>query len=503
MKKCFAAACAVLLITAFCGCATRALVPVCILHTNDVHGHIAVERVEGWRKRLGGAAVLAGCVRGVREENRRAGIPTLLLDGGDIFVGTPEGSVSGGRAVTEVMNAVGYDAMAVGNHEFDMGIPTLEALAASARFPFLGANILNSATMRPPPFLTPYLVKECGALKTGIIGIITDSTPEIVMPGRTEKVVFTKPERALQSCMVDLAGQGARFIVVLSHCGLEEDRRIAASVKGIGVIVGSHDHTLLTTPVRVRRTGTLILQAGGSGLYLGKLDARVDPADGRVRRYRYTVIPLEVGRCSPDPAVGAIVKGWTARTVEQFDRAVGAARTDLPIGEDGESALGDVIADSMCAGTGAAIAFHNSYGIRNPILKGTITYRDIYKVMPFENTLYTMTLNGAQIRKILEASLAGQILHVAGVRVEYASRAPAGKRILAVTAAGKALDAAASYRVVTNSFLAQGGDGFTVFCEGREVRNSGVLDRDAMADYIRAHSPLSAEGFAPQRIVPR
>ncbi len=130
------------------GCAVTPRAPLrqlCILHTNDVHGHITEERVEGWRKPSGGAATLASCVREIREENRAAGIPTLLLDAGDIFLGTPEGNVSKGIAVVETMNAAGYDAMAIGNHEFDFGVGVVEALAAAARFPILGANVRVSS----------------------------------------------------------------------------------------------------------------------------------------------------------------------------------------------------------------------------------------------------------------------------------------------------------------------------------------------------------------------
>lgn len=502
MKKCLFIY-ALLCILAAAGCEKGELVPLCILHTNDVHGHIVPERVEGWSRRMGGAAVLAGCVAESRARNRALGIPTLLLDAGDIFVGTPEGCVSKGVAVVEIMNHVGYDAMAVGNHEFDMGVDVLENLARAARFPILAANATNSADGSIPPYFTPYLVKECGALTVGIVGIITEATPEIVMPGRTEKIIFKNPEQVLRDRLAELEAKGADFIIVLSHCGAEEDRRLASRVRGIGVIVGGHGHELMRNPVRIRSTGTLILQAGGSGQYLGMLAAQVDPRSHRVEKYRYEITALEVGKCAPDPAVGAIVKKWTAKVGEQFDGTVGRADSDFPIGEDGESALGDLIADSMCAATGADIAFTNSYGIRNPLLRGPVSYRDIYMTMPFDNTLYTMTLTGGQVREILEQSLAEQILHVAGLRLEYRRSAPKGKKIVSVTCGSEPLDEGRSYKVVTNSFLSQGGDGFKTFLKGRGLANTGVLDRDAMGDYIKARSPISAAGFTPERIIPR
>ncbi|MCX6354843.1 MAG: bifunctional UDP-sugar hydrolase/5'-nucleotidase [Candidatus Aureabacteria bacterium] len=503
MKNYLKIALGLLLALALSGCSPEELSPLCIVHTNDVHGHISPERVEGWSKKLGGAAVLAGCVSDLRERNSRQGVPMLLLDAGDIFLGTPEGSVSQGKAVVEVMNAVGYDAMDIGNHEFDMGVDVIESLAREARFPILGANVVNSTTGLTPDFLHRYLVKECGDLRVGIVGLITQETPEIVMPGRTERILFRDSEKVLRSCMAELAQEGVDFIIVVSHCGLEADKKLASSVRGIGVIVGGHEHELLKRPVRIGSTGTLILQAGSSGQYLGVLSAQVDPRTGSVRKYSYEVLPLEEGRCKADPAVADIVKKWAAKTGEQFDRKVGTSLSDFPLVVDGESALGDMIADSMRAASGADIAFHNSYGIRNSLLKGAVTVRDVYKIMPFDNTLYTMTLTGKQIRKILEQSLAGEILNISGLRIEYRRSAPEGRRIISIMQDGKNIDDAKSYRVVTNSFLAKGGDNFTTFCEGREVVNSGVIDLNAMSDYMRSHSPLSAEAFRLDRLIPR
>ena len=486
-----------------CGCASPALRPLCILHTNDVHGHLMPERVEGWKRPLGGAAVLAGCVRGIRAHNDAAGVPTLLLDAGDIFLGTPEGNLSKGLAATDVMNAVGYDAMAVGNHEFDLGIDVAAALVRSARFPVLGANVRIPPAAAPPPPLRPYAVVERGGLKVGIIGVITETTPAIVMPGRTGKIVFEKPEEIVRACMAELRAEGVDLVVLLSHCGSEEDRRIAEVVEGIGIVVGGHGHELLKRPIPVRRTGTIIVQAGGMGQYLGRVDCRVD-ARGRVARWRYVLIRLEEGRCPPDPAVAAIVKKWGAAVGGKFDTVVAESRSDFAGCDTGEGALGDLIADSVLAATGADMAFMNSFGIRGQILKGDVTLRDIYTVMPFDNTLYTMTLTGEQIRRIVEQglTLANGILQVSGLRVEYSPSAPPGARVRSLACGGRGLDPRGSYKVATNSFLAKGGDSYATFLEGRDVKDTGILDRDALAEHLSARSPLSSEGFVPTRLIP-
>lgn len=484
-------------------CERDGSLPLCILHTNDVHGHIAPERVEGWRERSGGAAVLAGCVSVIRAENRERRIPTLLLDAGDIFLGTPEGNVSRGQAMTEVMNAAGYDAMAVGNHEFDLGLDVLEKLAASARFPFLGANAVSSATGRQPAFLKPYLIKECGALRVGIIGFITEETPVIVMPGRTEKILFKDPREVIRSCMAELKGQGVDFVILLSHCSLAEDRKLASEIGGIGVVIGGHSHDMVRRPERIHSTGTLICQAGASGQYLGRLMAEVDPARGSIGRYRYELVPLKEGRCPPDPETKSIVERWRATTGEKFDEVAGSSLSDFTSSDTGESALGDLIADSMRAATGADVALLNSFGIRTPLLKGPISMRNIYTMMPFDNTLYTMKLTGGQIRAILEQGLSLRlgIIQISGLRVEYDPKAPADRRVVRVLCGGRELGAQTEYTVVTNSYLAKGGDSYSTFLQGADVSNTGIIDRDALADYIRAHSPISCEGFTPSRLV--
>jgi 2',3'-cyclic-nucleotide 2'-phosphodiesterase (5'-nucleotidase family) len=488
-----------------CSCASGERHPLCILHTNDLHGHIAPERVSGWKSRLGGAAVLAGCVREIRAGNRAAGIPTLLLDAGDIFMGTPEGNISGGRAVTEVMNAAGYDAMTIGNHEFDYGVPTLEELARSAAFPFLGANVYITPGRSPPEFLKPSLLFECGPLTVGVIGVITPTTPSIVMPGRIETIGFSDPAAAVRAQIAELDAKGANLIVVLSHCGIEELTKLARDVPGIGVIISGHDHALLKRPIRVGPAGTIIVQAGDSGRYLGRLDLMVDLSGRRPASYHDELIALTEGRCPPEPSVAAIVQRWRNQVGRKFEEVVGSSLADITAGDDAESQIGDMITDSMRAATGAEIAFHNSYGIRSPLPKGTITYRDIYTIMPFDNMLYSMTLTGAEIRSILEQSLALRdgLLQVSGLTVRYDPAATPGRRVISVMAGAAALDAHRRYTVVTNSYLAAGGDNYVLFREARDVTSTGILDRDTLSAYIRARSPLSPEKFRPSRMIPR
>ncbi|MDD5555865.1 MAG: bifunctional UDP-sugar hydrolase/5'-nucleotidase [bacterium] len=490
-------------LVALSGCATRGPA-LCVLHTNDLHGHIAPARVPGWRERRGGAAVLAGCAREIRAENERAGVPTLLLDAGDIFMGAPEGTMSRGRAVVETMNAAGYDAMAVGNHEFDHGVGVLEDLAAAAAFPILGANV-RGPDGGVPPFLAPHVVVRFDDISVGLAGVITAQTPAIVMPGRVGAIEFGDPAEAARRAVAELEREGVSFIILISHCGVSEDVRIAREVDGIGLIVGGHSHDLLERPLRAGRAGTLIVQAGDSGRHLGRLDLRIDPRRRRARRHRYGLIPITEDRCPPDPEAAAVVEKWRARAREEFGEAVGVSLDDFEGGGETESELGNMIADGMRETARAEIAFHNAYGIRNPLLAGPVTVADIYAIMPFDNTIHTMRLQGRQVRRVLEQSLGLRdgLLQVSGLTVVYDPGAPAGGRVRSAECGGGPLDDNRLYTVATNSYLAAGGDNFTVFAEGLDPVDTGILDRDSFAAYIRSRSPVGPSAGGPARLIPR
>lgn len=471
------------------GCGKEGSIRLCVLHTNDIHGHIAPERVEGWKEPSGGAAVLAGCVRELRRERGSAGIPVLLLDAGDIFMGTPEGHVSRGAAVIEVMNAAGYDALTIGNHEFDRGVETLEHLAASASFPFLCANIDGE----PPPFLGPFIIREFEGVRVGIIGILTPETPSIVMPGKTGSIRFTEPAPAVARCRDALRERGADVIIVLSHQGLGADMELAGEVEGIDAIIGGHTHTLLESPVQHPVTGTLVCQAGSSGRYLGVLDMEIAAGNRQVIHSDYEIIPLSEGRCPPDAEVQKIVSSWRARAGEQFDEVVGRSSVTLVGSDTGACRLGTMIAESMRAATDARIAFHNSFGIRAPLHRGEITCRDVYTIMPFDNTLYTMELSGEQLIQIVEQSLELDMgtLHYSGLEITHDPEAPRGKRVESAYCGGEAVEPKQYYTVATNSYLAQGGDYYREFTRGRNVRNTGIVDRNAFSGYLREHSPIA------------
>ena len=278
----------ILLIVSGCG-GTEATRDITIVYTNDLHGHILPEQIRDWSNKTGGYAVFASWLKTVREENKEKNIPTLLLDAGDIFTGTVEGSITRGKAIVRLMNQVNYDAMTLGNHELDYGFYNLQQLAKAADFPFLGANVHRKNTNQLLAFTRPYLIKKYDGLTAGIIGVTTAEVPSITLARNVGQVIFLDPISTVQAYQKLLRQEGVDLLIVLSHLGLEEDKKLARAVPEIDLIIGGHSHDLLVKPIRIGERDTLICQAGSYGRFAGRLDLQVNPDRDKIADYRATI----------------------------------------------------------------------------------------------------------------------------------------------------------------------------------------------------------------------
>lgn len=466
-------------------------VQVTILHLNDFHGHLLpfMDKAVSATTPVGGAAYLAAAIEREKAKNPDG---TLLLSAGDMFQGTPVSNVFHGEPVIRVMNQLGFDAMALGNHEFDWGLDVLERLRSMASFPFLSANITEQAGGELKG-VAPYVLLTRKGLKIAVVGATTPGTPFATKPGNVAGLVFSEPQTSLPPIIEEARKRGAKLVVVLSHLGLDADEELARNVGGIDVIVGGHTHTVVTDPVKVGRT--VITQAGSYGSYLGVLNLAVDPETGKA-----TSSPSKNELQAIIAAPGAPMDEKTTRIVDEyndqikteFGKAAGESSVDLERHAASESNLGDLIADSMREATGAEIAFQNGGGIRADVPKGKITLNQVYTLLPFDNDLVTMDLTGSQVLSLLEKSVATEerILQVSGLSVEYDMTKPPGHRVKAVLVSGRPLEPDRGYRVVTNDFLAAGGDRFQVFGEGKNPVYGDSL-RDAFLIYLQKHSPVS------------
>lgn len=466
-----------------------------ILHMNDFHGYAEPYLPPGSDEPLGGIAFLAGEVRRLRSEK-----DTLMLAAGDMIRGSGWSDPSRGRAVIELMNTMKFDAMVVGNHEFDFGQTELRQRIGKAEFPVLGANVQGM------PELRPYVLKDVDGIRVAIIGVVTEDVAVATHPRNTAGLKFGPPADALRRYIKELKGK-TDIIIVLSHCGYAMDRFLAQKVKGIDVIVGGHSHTKLKKPVRVKRT--IIVQAWEHAKALGVLDLTV--RDGKIIRYKGHLEEIKPDAGRDDKTASKIVEEYREKGYEADEEAIGEATVDLETENvrTRETNLGDLIADIMKQVSGADAAITNGGGIRASIRKGKILKKDIYSVLPFDSYIVAIRLSGRLIREALEHGVSavgqeeGRFPQVSGLAFTYSVSAPPGSRIREVFINCEVLDPDKDYIVATNDFMAAGGDGYKTFSRavttsddeeagGKIVYNdSGSWLKDVVVDYIKKHREIS------------
>ena len=450
---------------------------ITILHLNDFHSrHEAVDNraltcgEPAEASCFGGSARLAAMIQAQRMAAEADGRAVLLLDGGDQFQGSLFYTAHHGMAELAVQHAVGTDAMAVGNHEFDNGPATLARYVEAARFPVLSANIDASAEPGLAGLLRPFAVFERAGLQVGVVGLTTGQTATSSSPG--PNVRFLDPAPALARAAAGARAEGARLVIALSHLGVLADRGLDAP--GVAVIVGGHSHSLLSNVEAgavaphpwVSASGALVVQAGAYGRYLGRLDLDVGAA-GTVLAYGGEC--RHVGLDLPeDPAVAAIVAGFAATLDAVRRQYVATLPAELGVGacRVAQCALGGMVAGAMLrAAHGADVALMNAGGLRTGLRAGPVTLGDVMDALPFGNTLATLSLTGADLRA---AILHGLSLAGRGGFAQWAGMRLDGVAIEVRAADGHwtPLDPARRYLVATNNFLRSGGDGYTMLRDG-------------------------------------
>ena len=504
-----------------CRAAAQTPFTLTIIHTNDVHDRVdpvtAFNNTCGAKDRAkkrcyGGYARLMTLIHGLRASSTNP----LVLSGGDQFQGSLFYRTYKGRLAAQAMNLIGYDATAIGNHEFDDGPGVLARFIKSARFPVVATNIDAAREPALRGLIRPFVVLRLGGRKIGIVGYTTEETPALSKAGK--RVRFARAETALTAAIAKLKAMGVDKIVAVSHAGFRRDTRVAAKVEGIDVIVGGHSNTLLSNtargaagpyPVVVKSpTGkpVLVVQAFAFSRYVGKLEVRFD-AKGVPVTWRGDLVP--VGFAVPKhPKMEALIKAMRGPVDALRKKVVGQLATGFdgstPTCRSRECTMGNMVADALVWKTraqGTQIAFINGGGVRASMARGPASMGAILVVLPFQNALATLKLKGRDIRAAPEhgvsqaKDLAGRFPQVSGLRFVWDPARPRGKRIVSVEIrAGQGwapLEDDVIYKVATIDYLRGGGDGYTVFKEKAiEPYDGGVNLEDAVAEYIAAHSPL-------------
>ncbi len=411
---------------------------VLIFHTNDLHSALRPDGKDG-----GGLARIAGAVEAAR--SRR--LDVLYLDAGDGVTGAPVSTLFQGRPVFHVLSVAGLDAMALGNHEFDHGWRRISDYRRLAVFPLLSANVRGPGGALLAD--APYVVLDADGVRVGVIGLTTDETPKLTARGLTEGVVFEPPAQALRRVLPEVRAR-SDIVVVLSHLGYEADRALASAVPGADLIVGGHSHTVLPEPVRVGNT--LIVQAGSRGRFLGRLELLVDLRRGRILRAREKLIPVTADL--PVSAAAAVaVRDWEDRVRARVDVTIGRAAAPRD-----PAALKEAVERIYREALGTDLAFQNPGGIRAELGAGPITIRAIWKVLPFDNTLVTLRVRGADLPDELRARV-------------------------------RDLDPARVYTVATNSYVAAHlEEYFPAGVEGS--KETGLPMRDVVIEAVRRRGDL-------------
>lgn len=508
-----------------------------VMHTNDHHGRF-------WQNSDGeyGMAARKTVVDQIRRDVAQAGGHSLLIDGGDVNTGVPESDLQDAVPDFKGMNLLGYQAMAVGNHEFDKPLGVLKMQRDLAQFPMLSANIYEGSER----MFAPYKVFDLGGLKVGVMGLTTEDTIRMAHPDNVGKLEFRSVIAEATKVVPELRRQ-VDVVIAATHMGHFEngqhgsnttgDVEMARAVSGIDLVVGGHtqnpacmkaenvlDRAYVpgTACQPDRQNGAWIVQAHEWGKYVGRAD--FEYLNGEFKLVRYALIPINLKK----PVKGADGKttlvNYTEAIAEDRDmlallspyQKFGQDKLTVQIGSsdsrlEGDRAtvrarptnLGVLIGQAMMARTKADLAVLNSGGVRDSIPAGAITYKDVLKVQPFGNTVCTADLTGSELMQYLNAVAkmtagSGGFPQFAGVELELVGGAVANARLN-----GKPLDLAKTYRLAVNNFQAAGGDGYPKLTGHPSFVNTGFVDADVLLNFIAARSPLRMADFDPGTSVTR
>lgn len=504
-----------------------------ILWSNDVHG--GIDRAKAtfmnpeFPPQLGGgasAATLIKHVRSLKGPNR----DTLLFDIGDFFQGRPVGTVTNGRAVMDYMNAIGYDAMTIGNHEFDISPADLIETLRMAQFPIVSSNVVYTDTGEFPDYLRPYTIIERLGVKIGIVGMTTTDTEKMSFPENIRGIYFLSEKEELTKWVNHVRRvERVDIVIVLGHAGLPYDveetyltrydnqgnplfaertavwgydaQEIAREVPGIDIFLGGHMHRGVPKPWIDPVTHTMVIQGYAYGSNLGWITLKIDPMTKTVSGYESpairegSMITLFEDQFIPDEEISEIIEAQVAIAERGMDEIVGSAglylsRTNV----DAQSLMGNTVVDAMRADVNADFAFLNLGGIRADIAAGPVTYRSVFDVMPFDNMVVSFRCTGEFLRRIIETRVAGgrHGLVVSGVNVVYSKKLPDMERVTTLRIGGQPWDPNRIYTVATTDFLMQGNAGLTLLTSvpAEDITYHQINLRDSIVRYFRNNSPV-------------
>ena len=510
---------------------------ITVLHTNDHHGRF-------WKNSDGeyGMAARKTLIDGIRADVAAKGGYSLLLDGGDVNTGVPESDLQDAVPDFKGMNLIGYDAMAVGNHEFDKPLSVLKMQRDLAQIPMLSANIYEGGERK----FVPYKIFNLGGVRVGVMGLTTEDTYKMVHPDNVKNIEFRSVIAEAAKVVPELRAK-ADVVIAATHMGHYEDGKhgtqapgdvqMARAVKGIDLVVGGHTQNPACMKAENvldrayvpgteckpdRQNGTWIVQAHEWGKYVGRAD--FEYRNGEFKLVKYALIPVNLkktvkaadGKSSKQNYAEVIAENKDMLALLSPHQAFGQQKLGVQIGAtDGRlegdrsvvrakpASMGVIIGMAMMDKTKADFSVVNSGGVRDSIPAGPITYKDVLKVQPFGNIVSTVDLTGKEVMDYLNAAAkmsvgSGAFPQFAGLQLVIAE----GK-VSSASIKGASIDPSQTYRMAINDFQAAGGDGYPKLTSHPSYVNTGFVDADVLRAYIVAKSPLKAADFEPGGAVVR
>ena len=512
-----------------------------ILHTNDHHGHF-------WANAQGeyGLAAQKTLMDQQRYDVQAKGGGALILSAGDVNTGVPESDVLNAEPDIRGMNLIGYDAMALGNHEFDKPLSVLQKQQKWAKFPFLAANIYAKGSDKR--LFKPWAIFNRMGLKIAVIGLTTTDTLRIANPQNVAQIEIRDPVKETEKAVAELrASDKPDVIIALTHMGHYDDGQHGSNAPGdvelarslppgtINVIVGGHSHDAVCMAkenVSVadyqsgqpcqpdRQNGGGIGQAKEWGKFVGRGDFTF--RNGELTLDNYQLIPVNLKHkvknldgsetwlpyqeaIAQNGAMMKLLTPYQLRAGKQL--AVNVGRSDSVFDGDRSKVrfeqmpLAQLILRAQMAATQADFAVISGGGIRTSLAQGEISWRDLLQIQPFGNQVVSVTLTGKELLNYL-ATVANIKADSGGfAQFSNISLVADGKSVSAVKINGEPLQLDKTYRMATNSFNASGGDGYPVIDGHAGFRNSGLRDAEVLRSYVSQHSPLRVADYAPPQIV--
>ncbi len=493
-----------------------------ILHINDLHSRIepinkydstCSAEEEGKNECFGGVARLKTAI----DQQRQAlsGKNVLLLNAGDNFQGSLFYTTYKGAAEAEFLNLMKFDAMTVGNHEFDDSEDGLATFLDKVQFPVVTANVAAGASSKLGDRIKPYIVLDVGGQKVGIVGAVANDTDEISSPG--PNVLIGDDVADITHAVAEVKNQGVDKIIALTHVGYPRDLAAIAKIPDVDVVVGGHSHSLLSNtdekaegpyPTMVDNPGGYkvpVVQAGAYTKYLGSLKVIFDD-NGVVKEAKGDPILLDAN-FKPDEAVVARIKELAGPIEELKAKIVADAAGPIDGSREtcraGECQMGNLVADALLdrtKGQGVTAAITNGGGLRASIDGGPVSMGEVVTVLPFQNTVSTFQLKGADLQAALENGLgqieegAGRFPQVSGMKFSFDKSKPPGSRVVSVEMkegdAYAPLDPAKVYTLASNNYMRAGGDGYKIFATAAtNAYDYGPTLDQVVADYLSANRP--------------